>query len=164
MKRPWKKLVVLYGIVLLAAFGTGCGSQPVETDDAALDSATLQRAMDAMILGQEDDLRSMLKRNPELATARDKWSNTLFCYAVIIGGETDLEILLASGADINQRDPDDGRTPLHEAVSTNRPTIVQWMLEHGADPNIEDHTGQTSAALARKKGMAKLFAECIKSN
>jgi len=37
-----------------------------------------------------------------------------------------------------------GQTPLHAAVRKNAPTIVHFLLEHGADPQASDNQGQTS--------------------
>lgn len=46
----------------------------------------------------------------------------------------------------------DGRTPLHWAASDGQIAMVQWLVEHGADPTAVDFNGQTPATVARRKG------------
>ncbi|WP_375411750.1 ankyrin repeat domain-containing protein [uncultured Bradyrhizobium sp.] len=43
-------------------------------------------------------------------------------------------------------------TPLHHAVRKNRPSIVQLLLELGADPNARDATGATALTTAAETG------------
>ena len=44
------------------------------------------------------------------------------------------------------------RTPLHHAVSKNRPRMVRLLLELGADPNARDATGATALTTASEQG------------
>jgi ankyrin repeat protein len=70
------------------------------------------------------------------------------------------EMLLAAGADINARITDiksrtariarissvtdrQGQTALHSAAGRGWPTVVAWLLEHGADPAAKDDLGKT---------------------
>ena len=48
-----------------------------------------------------------------------------------------------------------GATPLHCACSSNRVEMARFLLERGADPNLEDDDGKTCAALAKESGMPK---------
>lgn len=67
--------------------------------------------------------------------------------------------LVSRGANINHQD-DMGRTPLHWAaavdserlVGQNRLKMVEFLLQHGAFPGVEDHDGQTPRDLARAAG------------
>lgn len=54
--------------------------------------------------------------------------------------------LLARGADIDHKI--DGNTALHEAILCNYREIVDILLDHGADPNVEDSLSRTPLYLA----------------
>ena len=51
----------------------------------------------------------------------------------------------AHAQEINERDPATGNPPLIAAVEHNQREIVQLLLEHGADVNITDWTGKSTA-------------------
>jgi ankyrin repeat protein len=72
-----------------------------------------------------------------------------------------LDLLLAAGADVNARLPDEysltarvgrqpsalaereGQTPLFGAVKFGWKNVVEYLLAHGADPNVKDAHGKT---------------------
>jgi ankyrin repeat protein len=60
-------------------------------------------------------------------------------------------LLLETGANINQDGFFSLRTALHEAVEKNKPTMVKFLLENGANPNTQDYRDETPlhAAAAR---------------
>ena len=53
------------------------------------------------------------------------------------------ELLIDFGANINDQSNRDRQTPLHGAVSMHDPELVQYLLSHGANPNLRDVQGQT---------------------
>jgi ankyrin repeat protein len=55
-----------------------------------------------------------------------------------------------------------GLTPLHGAVMFNQPGMARWLLENGADPNIE-YDGKTPLALALKANQDELV-ELLRSH
>lgn len=59
-------------------------------------------------------------------------------------------LLLESGADINVIS--DGLTPLHIAAMWGQLNMVTFLLEHGADKNLQNDVGQTAQQLALLKG------------
>lgn len=66
-------------------------------------------------------------------------------------------LLLNAGADIHRAQPANaggycGWTALHHAVSFVRPTVVELMLQRGADPR-SDHGGVTALELAQEWGL-----------
>ena len=52
-----------------------------------------------------------------------------------------LEMLLNRGADVNFANSEDGYTPLHVAASEKNYETMEFLLKHGASPNIVDKTG-----------------------
>ena len=63
-----------------------------------------------------------------------------------------LKKLCDAGADIHLETQDEfGMIPLHTAVNTGRVDIVEYLLELGASPNIEDLEGTTPLQLALRK-------------
>ena len=61
-----------------------------------------------------------------------------------------LELLISHGADINAKSIT-GSTPLHEAVVYLSQDCIQYLLENGADPTIENNDGKTAHSLVLQK-------------
>lgn len=59
-----------------------------------------------------------------------------------------LALLVEAHADVNARDGR-GTTALMEAARGNRPSIVQFLSSHGADPALTDCAGRTALDIAR---------------
>lgn len=66
------------------------------------------------------------------------------------------ESLLTAGAEVNAGEG--MATPLHAAVTFNQPTMVRWLLDHGADVSAKDYNGKTPSELANEKGLDVLAA------
>ena len=63
-------------------------------------------------------------------------------------------------SDVNARDPDSGRTPLHFAVENSDCEVVEQLLERGADVNVREKTGNTPlhfAAIGNASEVAELL-------
>ncbi len=74
------------------------------------------------------------------------------------GGTNYLEIvgfLLDHGADPNGPSPE-GASPLHNAVRSGNPRVVQLLLERGADPSRADREGNTPLKIAKERGNTML--------
>jgi uncharacterized protein len=61
---------------------------------------------------------------------------------------------LLVGADVNAQN-ELGLTPSMQAVSNNRPEVVRYLLEQGADPTVQDSRGRTALDFAKvyQRGM-----------
>ena len=59
-----------------------------------------------------------------------------------------INALISSGGNVNERDPETRRTPLHNAVSNNQVHVVEFLIEKGASVNIADEWGYTPLILA----------------
>jgi ankyrin repeat protein len=64
-----------------------------------------------------------------------------------------VRLLLVAGADVDRRDPDTGRAPLHEAVAAERPgdapDVVRALLDAGADVNATTADGASALDISR---------------
>src|SRR5437868_12054777 len=64
--------------------------------------------------------------------ARDSLGGTALHDAAWAGEKSVVEYLIRAGADVNARHAEGGSTPLHYAVITNRPDVVEVLLDHHA--------------------------------
>ena len=62
---------------------------------------------------------------------------------------------IAHGADVNQTDHV-GTAPLHSAAQRNYATIVELLVEHGADLNLRNGSGTTALTLAERAEARRL--------
>jgi palmitoyltransferase len=54
-----------------------------------------------------------------------------------------------------------GRTALHWAVYKENPVVIEWLLENGANPCIQDIYGETAMHIAAKKNKCKAISALI---
>lgn len=66
-----------------------------------------------------------------------------------------VKLLISSGAEVYQKDGQFGNTPLFIAImKTSNPEIfVRILLDHGADPEIENNMGVSPSKVATRKGI-----------
>ncbi|MGY1705018.1 ankyrin repeat domain-containing protein [Geodermatophilus sp. SYSU D00697] len=75
-------------------------------------------------------------------------------HAAAAGARLELvRLLLAAGADVNRREPDTGRAPLHVAVASgtdgDAPDVVRVLLDAGADVNATTTDGASALDISR---------------
>ena len=99
----------------------------------------------AAILGNVDEIKSILAEKPELVNARDQNGYTPLHFAITsLGNEKAVKLLVDNGADINARENHMGATPLHFAVDKGPKEIVEFLILRGADINARDKIGGTA--------------------
>lgn len=90
-------------------------------------------------------LEHLLRKEPWIVNQKDKFGKTAFLYSFSIEA---MGLLLQYGEDINVTD-NSGRTALHKACNSRDKSIVEWLLEHGANPNLPDMNGETPLMTSR---------------
>lgn len=77
------------------------------------------------------------------------------CLAAEVGNMKAIELLLAAGADINERDMFGNSAlhwaagwPMNNAIARNRPEVIESLVKHGADVNWVNHDGDTPLHMA----------------
>lgn len=79
-------------------------------------------------------------------------------WAALWGSRELVEVLLAAGAELHQRD-EQGFTPLHMAAMSGNPPVAQLLLERGARPWAEDNDGRTPLHVAANGDIAALLVD-----
>jgi hypothetical protein len=121
----------------------------LEELDRPADERNLRRLMGAAITNDVDTIREMAKVVDVNRSDRED-NQTAITLAVGNNHPEAVRALLDAGADANQRDRFGNETLLHDAVRRRRgAAVIELLLQHGADPLLQDKDGQTPLDLAR---------------
>jgi hypothetical protein len=101
--------------------------------------------------GRPDEVKALLRDNPDLVFAKDAFGMTLLHHAAYKGYRAVAELLLANNAEVNAKD-NIGQTPLHMASEKGYITVVEVLLANKADVHAKDNTGQVPWRLAANRG------------
>ncbi|KAG8039491.1 hypothetical protein G9C98_008134 [Cotesia typhae] len=103
--------------------------------------------MQAIFLGDIQEVRSLLTTQQESVHWKDEKLRTLVHAAAFIGDPEILEALILSGAGVNKKDKH-WLTPLHRACCSGNVAAVEVLLKHDAAVNIRDTTWRTPLHVA----------------
>jgi len=95
----------------------------------------------AAMLGRTADVRAMLAENPDLSGATGAHNIPLMFFPAISNNTEIAQILYDAGANVNAGEG--GNTPLHGAAIFGHAAMIQWLLDHDANPYAVDYEGKT---------------------
>ncbi len=104
-------------------------------------------------VGNAPAIVALLRQNPSAIADRDRYGFTALHTAVHFRQREVVEILLASGADVNDNGTRYQVTPLHIAAGRGYRDMVELLLAKGADIHLKNKYGQTPLDVADCEGM-----------
>jgi ankyrin repeat protein len=110
--------------------------------------------------GMVESIEATLAEYPDAVHWKDpNTGGTGLLYAIEHGSHklNIAEILLAAGADVDAGNAT-GKTPLMAAAENGGFSSVEWLLDHGARPDVKDGEGKTAADWARGKNQERMAA------
>jgi ankyrin repeat protein len=145
----WSAPLTTAGARLVVARNHGCTSWAALCRHVAnLDAEPFARAFRAIRAHDLDELRAVLARSPELATASGTNGNDLLGLASATCDERLVSVLLEAGADVAHRNAH-GWTALHQAGYANLPHLARLLLAAGAPVDVSARgDGGTPLAVA----------------
>jgi ankyrin repeat protein len=125
----------------------------LEAVEALLAAKPPLDGFEAAAIGRTQDLRELLLRDPDLATAFAPDGFTALGLASFFGHRESAEALLAAGARVNDASRNEMRVaPLHSALAGGHTDIVELLLAAGADVNAVQADGYTPLHEAAQNG------------
>lgn len=109
----------------------------------------------AAVLGEKDRILAFLDRDPELINTTGAHGIPLLYFAVIRSHKEIAELLRERGVDLNAGAGEN--TALHGAVIFGQLDMVAWLLEHGADLHLRDHSGKTPLQVAKENNQESIL-------
>ena len=84
-------------------------------------------------------------------------------FAVTLGNEEIVKLLIKEGGDVNGKDDDDGTTPLHSAANRGLKEIIELLIKKGANINTKNKHGETplDSAINYTGHVSQLIADQI---
>jgi ankyrin repeat protein len=106
----------------------------------------------AVIKGSLDKVAALLKDHPEQLESKNDLGRTPLHLAVIHNKLEIAELLLANGANVNARDPDQHTPLIWTQWIYNHDKMERLLLAHGADVNLTDRWNMSALDYAAKQG------------
>jgi len=112
---------------------------------AAKQPNPLKEILKAAKSGDADRVKTLIKQDPSVMSAKDTDGSTPLHCACWKGHDAVVAILLEAGADVNAENSNEhwGTTPLHAAAHANQKKIAELLIAHGADINARNLNNRT---------------------
>jgi len=129
---------------------------------AAKQPNPLKEILKAAKSGDADRVKTLIKQDPSVMSAKDTDGSTPLHCACWKGHDAVVAILLEAGADVNAENSNEhwGTTPLHAAAHANQKKIAELLIAHGAKinaPNLNNRTPLDETSFHDAKAVAKLL-------
>ena len=129
---------------------------------AAKQPNPLKEILKAAKSGDADRVKTLIKQDPSVMSAKDTDGSTPLHCACWKGHDAVVVILLEAGADVNAKNSNEhwGTTPLHAAAHANQKKIAELLIAHGAKinaPNLNNRTPLDETSFHDAKAVAKLL-------
>ena len=111
-------------------------------------SAQNASVWEAVVSGDTDRVRAAIESSEIAVDAVSQDGASLLTVAVFLGHTDMVAMLVEEGADVNQRNRDQG-TALHSAAFVGRPEEAAILLRAGADADAKDANGSTAKDLLK---------------
>lgn len=100
----------------------------------------------AAMLGRTEDVATFLASDPALATSAGAHGITILFHTALSGKTEIADLLVAHGGGV-------GAGPaLNAATPRGHRAMVEWLLAHGADPNVANFQGKLPVRIALDNG------------
>jgi ankyrin repeat protein len=120
-------------------------------------------AFEAAAIGDYSRLVDLLKTNPNLINQPASDGFSLLGLATFFGQQEVVQLLLDSGAAVNQHSQNTMRVaPLHSAVAIGSIELVKILLDHGAQIDAPQQNGITALHAAAHHGNTELVQLLLK--
>lgn len=170
MKSKWIRAVALAAALLLspaaradvfdaAREGDVAALQAYAAQGGSLDvrnSSTYTPFILATYYGHNDAAAALLKLGADPCAVDDKGSNAFMGVAFKGHTHTAKWLLENTKCGVNSRNYA-GQTALMMAALFDREEMVRLLLQHGADPALADHQGNTAQSLAQGQGLGRIL-------
>ena len=137
----------------------------VDINSFSADNYNCTRLMKAVENGDKDVVTFLIDHGANVAI-KDKCGYTALHRACIIYHDCSPEVLsclIENGADVNLS-TDKNRTPLMTACEYGHVNTVTFLIEHGANVNLQDWTGLTAVHYAVRGSQACEILSCLMEN
>jgi len=135
-------------------------AEPVEE----LKEPTTKSLIEAARLGNVNDVKVYLRRDPEAVRRPDAAGFVPIHYAAERDRSEVIRVLLRAGSDVNAPHPKVKATPLQYAAAHGHLDAVRTLIAAGAKVDSADSNGRTPLAWAAWKGKAQVVQELLKHN
>ncbi|XP_048757850.2 transient receptor potential cation channel subfamily A member 1-like [Ostrea edulis] len=122
------------------------------TEKALTDKSVWQAVRD----GSTKELDWLLTEHPELKGERDFHGNTLLLIAAKYNLIQSARVLISHNVNLNEKNRNDGISPLHEASKYNSVDVGHLLIESGSDVMIRDNQEKTPLHHAARRGRVQM--------
>jgi len=110
----------------------------------------------AAFFGFPETVQVLLARGADASQVARNPMKVQALHSAVTGSFESVQLLVEAGAPVNGKQ-DKGWTPLHEAVNRNDLEMTRYLVEHGADPRLQNDEGKSAIGLAADKGLVEVL-------